>query len=189
LFSGEALVFASFLTRLSLYCLENFSSVNPDFNADFAVSGVCFCETIVDVSTQCLQRNGSFMVMLASSDFSSAQTAGNLNFDTLCTQLHGTADALFHCTTERDTSLQLRSDVLSNQLCVFIWLFNFNNVNKYLNRYLFIFVDDLFALCAQLFDLSSAFTDNHTWFCTVDVDSYFGCVTLDLDAWYACQLQ
>ena len=53
---------------------KNLAFVNPNFNSNFTIGGVCFSKTIIDICSQCLQRNGSLAVELSTSDISTAQT-------------------------------------------------------------------------------------------------------------------
>ena len=49
--------------------------VDPNLNTDLTVGGVCLSESIVNICSQCLQRNGSLAVELGTGDIRSAQTA------------------------------------------------------------------------------------------------------------------
>ena len=142
-----------------------------------------FCETIVDISTDGLKRNGTFVIAFGTSDFCTAQSAGNLCLDTLCAQAHGSADGLLHCTAEGDTILQIQCDLFSYQLCIHIRLLYFYDVDINL------LVQHFFQLRTQFFDLCAATADNNARLCAVDVDSNLICETLDLDLRNTCCIQ
>ena len=96
------------------------------------------------------------MVALGAGDVSASQTAGAGDLDTLgrrgaaVTGLHGIADSLLHGAAESDTALQLRSDVLSNQLSVGGSALDLDDVE----------VDGLAGqLCQLLLDLGALSTD------------------------------
>ena len=103
--------------------------INPNFNSNFTIGGVCFSKTIIDIRSQCLQRNGSLAVELSTSDISTAQTTRTAGLDTHSTRLHGSAHAGLHCTSEGYTVLQLLSNVLSYQLCISVRSLDLFNVN------------------------------------------------------------
>ena len=138
-------------------------------------------ETIVDISAQGLQRNGTLMILFYSCDLSAAYTAGELNLDTSCAQTHGTADSLLHGTAEGSTVLELSSDALCYQLGILVGLLNLNNIYQYSQLFSSVLIDHLFALETQLFDLGAALTDYDTGTGAVQMDSYLGGVALDLD--------
>ena len=70
-FWAEALFVASFLTRF-LDFLQNLTCIDPDFDADLAVGGVRLSKPVVDIGTQGLQQDSSFVIMLGPGDFSTA---------------------------------------------------------------------------------------------------------------------
>ena len=110
------------------------------------------------------------MVALNAGDVRAGQTAGAGDLDTLgrrgaaVTGLHGIADSLLHGAAESDTALQLRSDVLSNQLSVGGSALDLDDVE----------VDGLAGqLCELLLDLSAlsaALADNDTGLSAEDID-------------------
>ena len=121
------------------------------------------------------------MVALGAGDVSASQTAGAGDLDTLgrrgaaVTGLHGIADSLLHGAAESDTALQLRSDVLSNQLSVGGSALDLDDVE----------VDGLAGqLCELLLDLSAlstALADNDTGLSAEDIDLNAGCAGLAVD--------
>ena len=149
--------------------------VDPCLNTNLTISCICFCKTIIDISTKCLQRNISFTVELCTSHIGTAQTSGAGSFDSLCASFHSSSHAGFHCTTERNTILKLLCDIFCNQLCIVIRSFYFFDVNKHFLRRIFS------KFTFQLLDFSAAFTDNNTWFCCVYQNFYAIVCSLDLN--------
>ena len=124
-----------------------------------------FCCAIINISTQSMQRNAAFTIAFAASDFSTAQTTANLNFNTFSAHAHGTANTLFHCTAESDTAFQLRCNVLCNQSCVHIRGFYLNDVDI---NYA---VGHFFQVVFQQFNVAALTTDYHTRFSSMDRDA------------------
>ena len=69
------------------------------------------------------------MILLVTRDFRAAQTSGTLDFYTLRTVFHATADGLFHSSPERNTLFKLRRNILGHQLRVQIGALDFNNIH------------------------------------------------------------
>ena len=113
------------------------------------------------------------MIAFAAGNLSTAKTAGALYFDTFNAEFHGTANGLFHSTTEGNSAFKLCCNVFCNKLCVFIRLFNFNNVEENLNFFFFAFVEHLLAFKAKFFNFRTLTADYHTGFCAMNVDSHF----------------
>jgi hypothetical protein len=66
---------------------------------------MCFGLTIVNVSTQRLQRNFPLDLFLCAGNFCTTQATSDNNFDTFGVGTHRFLYGLFHSTTERDTLL------------------------------------------------------------------------------------
>ena len=63
IFAGaDVFVFVYYLAR------SEFAFVNPYFNADSTVGGMGSGDTVINVCTESLQRDGAFAVAFASSD-------------------------------------------------------------------------------------------------------------------------
>src|SRR5699024_6222398 len=96
--------------------------------------------------------------------------------DALGAEPHSPSDRLLHRAAEGDSSLELGSDALGDQLGGEVGLLNFHDVDVDLAA------DHLFQLCPQLVDLSAALADNHAGLSAVDVDSNHFRIAFDLDA-------
>ena len=159
---------------MSAVC-KDFALVDPGLDTDLTVGGGCFCKAVVDISSQRLQRDGTLVVVLAARDFCAAETTGNGNLDTLCTELHRSADGHLHCTAEGNSFFQLSSDVFSNELCIQVGALDFDNIDGNGSLY------DSFAFESELFDFSTAASDNDTGLCAVDEDLDSFSVAFDFD--------
>lgn len=103
-----------------------------------------------------------------------------LDLDALCTGLHGTAEGLFHCTTEGSPLFECRCDVFSNKLSVCIGVAHFDDVDVYGP------VDKCIELCLDGVNADAAFADEHTGASGVDADSDLVCSAGDIDLRNAC---
>ena len=102
--------------------------VDPNLDAELAIGGMSFTETIVDVCTQGLQRQNAFVVGLVASDLGAADTSADRGLDSFCAGFHGTAHSLLHCAAEGNTILKLLGNVLSDELSITLRALNFNNI-------------------------------------------------------------
>ena len=158
------------------YFGKNFTLVDPNLYADLTVGGVSFPETVVDVCADGLKRNGTFVVVFGTSDFSAAETTGNGNLDTLCAHTHGALDGLLHSTTEGNTSFELVRDVFSYELSA-----HFNGLN-FENAYVYGHACDSGDISLELVDTVALVTDNDTGLSAVNVNSDLtGVVAFDFD--------
>ena len=155
--------------------LEDFALVDPNLNADNAVSCVCSCYAVVDVSTESLKRDCTLVIALGTSDLGTAQTASYHGLDTLSAGLHGSADNGLHSTSEGNTALELLRDVLCNELSVHIGVLYLDDLDVYL------LAGELLHLSLELVNLCALSADNHTGLCAGDADSYLIAGSLDLD--------
>src|SRR5690606_34846009 len=97
--------------------IEDLALVDPNLDADDAVGGAGLSETVVDVSSQSVQRHAAFAVPLRTGDFRTVQAATDVDLDAQSTQTHRVADRALHRATEHNATLQLLRDRLGNQLC------------------------------------------------------------------------
>src|SRR5699024_12347102 len=86
------LLFVAFTFFISpfLICFsrKHLAFVNPNLYTDFSVSCVSFCESIINVSSQCLQRNCTLAVELCTGHISAAKTSGYGSLNSECACLH-----------------------------------------------------------------------------------------------------
>src|SRR5690606_37803606 len=74
--------------RRKISLAKHLTAANPYFYANAAIRCVCLCYCIINVGTQGVQRCSAVFVSFCTGHFGSAQTTGNLNFNTLCSQSH-----------------------------------------------------------------------------------------------------
>ena len=151
--------------------------------AQFAVCCICFSKAIVDVSSQCLKGNCTFVVGFATRDICAAQTTAYHCLDTLCAELHCSAHCLLHRTTECHTVFQLQCNVFSYQLCIQFGSLYFFDVYSNLLCCHFL------QLSLQCFDGCTVLTDNNTGFCCVYADLYSAGCSFDCNLGNACIVQ
>src|SRR3954468_5916680 len=77
-----------------------FAFADPTFNAELAIDGVRFGETVVDVRAQGVQRNAAPMVLLDAGQFGAAETAGATNLDAFSTEVLGGLERFLHRAAE-----------------------------------------------------------------------------------------
>ena len=150
--------------------------IDPGLNTDLSVGGICLCETVIDICTQSLKRDGTLAVSLLTRHICAAQTSGNGSLDSKCAGLHGSAHAGLHGAAESDTVFQLLSDILSYQLCIQIRLLDLLDINEKL------LLGKLLNLSPYLLDLCTALTDNDTGLCCIysNLDLITGSLDVDL---------
>ncbi len=125
-----------------------------------------------------MQRYATFAVPFGTCDFRAAQTAANFNFNTFGAQTHCVLYSTLHRTTEHHTTLQLRSDAVSNQFRVQFRFTDFGDID--LCRY----ASDIRYDRAQFFYVFAFFTDNDAWASGVNGHTDAFRRTLDNDARY-----
>src|SRR5690606_24168649 len=155
--------------------IEDLALVDPDLDADDAVGGAGFSETVVDVGAQGVQRHTAFAVPLRTGNFCTIQAATHVDLDAQGTQTHRVADRALHCTAEHDATLQLLRDGLGNQLCVQLRLAHFSDVDVRRDAH------HLAHFLTQLLDVLTTLADHHARTGGVDRHARGLCRTLDQD--------
>ena len=159
---------------------QNLASVEPNLDADPAVSGLSLGKAVVDVRSDGLKRDSALVISLCTGDLSAAETAGNLSLDALCAELHGSADGLLKGTTVGNTSLELRSNALCNKLSIEIGLLDLDDVEGNLFA-----AELLLADLLELLYLSALAADDHAGLSAVNVDVNTLSVAFDLNLGYS----
>ncbi|MPM22787.1 hypothetical protein SDC9_69245 [bioreactor metagenome] len=118
--------------------------------------------SIVNISTECMQRGTTLFVKLPSCHLGSAQTTTDKYLDTLSTHSHGRCHCHFYGTTVGNTTLYLTGDIVCNNICVNLRPLNFENVD------LNLFVGDFLQLLLQFVYLLTTFADYNTGAGSVD---------------------
>ena len=108
-----------------------------------------------------MQRGTTLFVHLLASHLGTVQTARYLHFDTLSAHTHGALDSHLHCTTICNLTLELTSNLVSNDRCIQFRTFNLEDVDLYILlgdflQFLFQFVNFLSTLSDDITGASGA---------------------------------
>ena len=123
------------------------------------------------------------MVALGAGDLGAAQTAGAHDLDAAGAHSHGAAHGVFHRTAEADALLELRGDVLGDELSVRIRRADLDDGEG--DR----LADHLLDGEADALDLRAALADDNARTRAVDIDADLRAVALDLDVRDTCGIQ
>jgi hypothetical protein len=162
--TGVATWVGELLVGREVWLAEHLTTHYPHLDANFAIHGLSFRQSIIDVSAQRVQRRTTFFVLLGTGNFSTAETATALNLDAFGTNTHSSLNRHFHGATEGDTSGQLLSDALAYQLGIQLRTLDFEDVD------LNVFAGDLLQLVLNLVNFLAAFANYHTRTSRVDSD-------------------
>lgn len=91
------------------------TAANPNLDTDTAIGGVSLSVGIVDVGTEGVQRSTTLFEVLATSDFSAANTTANGDLDAFGAGTHGRGDSVLDGATVLDTAFDLLGDVLGDE--------------------------------------------------------------------------
>ena len=105
---------------------------NPNLHADFTGLGVGSDIAVIDIGLQSVKGNTAFLILFLTGKFSTAETSGAVDLDTVGTVVHSKLDSTLHRTAETDTTLKLLSNALSHQLSIGLSAADFNDVKKQL---------------------------------------------------------
>jgi hypothetical protein len=134
-----------------------------------------FGKTIVDVSTQGMQRNTALYFLFCAGDFRATQTATSNDLNAFCAGTHGFLNSLFHSTPEGHALLKLISDGACYQICIKLRLSDLDDLNADA------FLRLRLKQALQVFDLFAAAPDHDTGFRGIDLHQHLlWCCTLDL---------
>src|SRR5258708_34822041 len=96
---------------------KDISLINPYLDAYHTKSGMCFCQAVVNVGTQSMQRNLPLYLFLTASDFRAAQPPPNYNSYALRICTHRPLHLLLHDTAERHALIQLLCTTTPHHVC------------------------------------------------------------------------
>src|SRR5690606_14712585 len=77
---------------LALVC-KYFTFKYPHLDTNNTVCSLCFCHTVIDICTQCMQWHTAFAIPLCTCNFDTIQAARAHDLDALSTQAH----CILHC--------------------------------------------------------------------------------------------
>src|SRR5512133_24797 len=109
---------------------QDLAAHDPDLAADLPVGRLRLGEPVVDVRTERVQRNAPLAVPLVPRHLGAAETAGARDPDPLRAELERGLDRLLHRTPEGDAPLELRRDVLRDELRVGLGLADLDHVEE-----------------------------------------------------------
>ena len=109
---------------------QNLAAEDPALDADGAVGGVRLGGSIFDVGAQRVQRHPPLVVPLVARHLGAAQAARTRQPNALGAELHRGLNGLLHGAAKRDPTLQLRRDVLGDQLRVGLGLADLLDVQE-----------------------------------------------------------
>src|ERR1700756_1588055 len=95
---------------LLLLLRENFSSIDPALDADYAIRGFGFGEAVFDVGSQRVQRKPALQVPLGAGDFLSVQAAADADLDPFAAEAQCGVDSLPHGSAKTDSFFELQRD-------------------------------------------------------------------------------
>ena len=110
--------------------LQHLALEDPHLDADDPVLGAGLGEAELDVGAQRVQRNAAFAVRLDAAHLAAAEAAGAADADALGAELHRGRERLLHGAAEGDAALELRRDVLGDELRVRLGLAHLLNVDE-----------------------------------------------------------
>ena len=110
--------------------MMNLALEDPHLDPDDPIGGTGFGKAVVDIRSQGVQRNTAFALPFGAGNFSSAQTAGTGNLDSLATELRSNSNGPFHGPAECDTTFELAGDILCNKLGIGFGATNFVHLDR-----------------------------------------------------------
>src|SRR5690606_30490820 len=146
---------------------------NPDLDTDDAIGRLGFSRTVVDVSTQGVQRHTAFAIPFGTRNVGTAETATNVDANTTGAHADRSLHGTLHGATESHTAFQLLGNALGNQRRVGFRLAHFNDVDVHFA------VGELLHLGADLVDVSALLADHDAR--TGGVDRYAALAVRALD--------
>ena len=116
-----------------------------------------FSESIIDISSQRMQRRSAFFEMFCTSHFSSSQAAGYLYLDALGTHTHSRSDSGLDGFAVRNTTFQLTGDRIRNEYGIQFRAFDFRNAD------LDFLSCEFLQFFLQFVHFLTCLTDNQSW--------------------------
>ena len=114
------------------FALQDLALEDPDLDADGAVRRAGLGQAELDVGAQRVQRDATFAVRLDAAHLGAAEATGAADADALGAELHRRLQRLLHGAAEGDAALELRRDVLGDELRVGLGLADLLDVDEHL---------------------------------------------------------
>src|SRR6185437_2437555 len=163
--------------------LVDVSAIDPHLDADLAVGGFRFAETVIDIGPQRVQRQTSLQIPLGACDFVAVQPARDANLDPFATETQRRVDALAHGAAKADALLKLKGDVLGYELRIELRLVDLDDVDKH------VAVGALAQLRLELLNLRALAADHDAGTRGADDEAQLVAGALDLYRTHAGGLQ
>src|SRR6185369_7323505 len=140
-----------------LALLEHFALEDPHLDADHAIRGAGFAETVVDVGAEGVQRHAAFTGPLGAGDFRAVQTARETHLHAERAGAHRAHHRALHGAAEHHALLDLLRDAVGDQLRIELRLADLGDVEAHVaGRQL----EHLGRLGAQLLDVLALLADH-----------------------------
>src|SRR3569833_1461026 len=159
--------------------IEHFTLEDPHLDADDAVGGAGFRETVVDVRAERVQRNATFAVPLRARDFAAVQAARHTHLHAQGATAHGAHHGALHGAAEHHALLDLLRDAVRDQLRVELRLADLADVEAHVVDG---HAEQLRRLLAQLLDVLTLLADDDAGARGLDGDVHLLRGTLDRHA-------
>src|SRR3979490_1783486 len=144
----SGLFFARLLRELGL--VEYLALEYPHLDADDAVGGVRFRQTVIDVGAEGVQRNAALAVPLGAGDFRTVEASGNAHLHAQRAAAHGAHHRALHGAAEHHALLDLLRDAVADQLRIELGLSDLGDVQAHVvDRH----AEQRRGLLAQLLDV------------------------------------
>ena len=153
------------------------ASEDPDLDADDTHDGARFGYSVIDIGSQCLQRNSSFLRPFCSGDFSATQSACHHDLDAQGAGAHAALNGLLHRSSESNTLFELLSDGVGNQFGFEIDTVYFEDIDPDIETGA---IEKTFDFAGQILDSLTTFSNDHSGTGGVDFDGYLVGFSLDV---------
>src|SRR6266480_515257 len=152
---GGDLAFGRLLRELAL--VEHLALEYPHLDADDAVGGVRFRQTVIDVGAEGVQRNSPLAIPLGAGDFRAVEASGDAHLHAQRAAAHGAHDRALHGAAEHHALLDLLRDAVADQLRIELGLSDLGDVQAHvIHRH----AEERRSLLAQLLDVLALLADD-----------------------------
>src|SRR3990170_3619535 len=115
-------------TRL-LFARKYLTFVYPDLYPDLAIRCLCLCESVINICPQGVQRHPPLLIPLGPCDLGPGKTPGTPDLNPLGPESLRRSNTLFHGPPEGDPLLQLKRNIFSHKLGLYLRFLNLQNVD------------------------------------------------------------
>ena len=137
---------------------------DPHLDTEGTNLGVCYCQSVVNVGAEGVQRGTTLFEHLAAGHFGAAHATCDLDLDALSTNAHGVGDGHLDSAAVADTAFDLTGDGVRHDVGVNLGALYLVDVD------LNIFAGDFLELFLEFVNFLSALADDETGTCGIDGD-------------------